>query len=537
MNDYCIIGSGPSAISAAVALTRLGVPVTMLDVGRTLDERRRTVVERLSIIAPSAWATADVDALKEGITASSQGIPLKRAYGSTHPFDAHGTHLDIECIGADVRPSFARGGLSTVWGAGLLPFHEDDLAAWPISASELAANIREVLSFVPCTGAVDSLDRLFPEDAKLRLALAPTSQGDAFLADAARARRSLEAHGVFVGRSRLAVDVDGTRGGRRPCERCGMCLYGCPYELIYSSEYTLRHLRTLPNFRYIPGIVVDRLTERNGGVIIDALDADSGARRQFHSARLFLGAGVVTSTAIVLKSMGAIGEPIRLQDSFYFLLPLLRFVGVPNLDRERLVTLAQAFVVMRDARVSRNLVHLSVYGFNDLMVDSFKAAGGYIGRGAIGRATAPMWSSLASRTLILGGALHSDESPGLSLTVVSAEAGRTRVRIEGEDSRRAKQIALRVATKLATQTAALRATPLVPAIRFSPPGRGFHAGGSFPMRLEVGKHASDTMGRPFGFERVHLIDASCFPSIPATTITLPVMANAYRIAVQAAKHR
>jgi len=33
---------------------------------------------------------------------------------------------------------------------------------------------------------------------------------------------------------------------------------------------------------------------------------------------------------------------------------------------------------------------------------------------------------------------------------------------------------------------------------------------------------------------VHLLDASVFPSIPATTITLTVMANAHRIATQAA---
>ena len=32
------------------------------------------------------------------------------------------------------------------------------------------------------------------------------------------------------------------------------------------------------------------------------------------------------------------------------------------------------------------------------------------------------------------------------------------------------------------------------------------------------------------FERVHLVDSSTFPSIPSTTITFTVMANAHRIA-------
>jgi choline dehydrogenase-like flavoprotein len=38
------------------------------------------------------------------------------------------------------------------------------------------------------------------------------------------------------------------------------------------------------------------------------------------------------------------------------------------------------------------------------------------------------------------------------------------------------------------------------------------------------------LGRPVGFERVSAVDAAVLPSIPATTITLTVMANAHRIA-------
>jgi len=40
---------------------------------------------------------------------------------------------------------------------------------------------------------------------------------------------------------------------------------------------------------------------------------------------------------------------------------------------------------------------------------------------------------------------------------------------------------------------------------------------------------TDTSGRPAGWRRVHAVDATVLPSIPATTITLTVMANAHRI--------
>jgi choline dehydrogenase-like flavoprotein len=49
------------------------------------------------------------------------------------------------------------------------------------------------------------------------------------------------------------------------------------------------------------------------------------------------------------------------------------------------------------------------------------------------------------------------------------------------------------------------------------------------MRRNPGAFEVDLQGRPTGFSRVHLVDASVFPSLPATTITLSVMANAHRI--------
>jgi choline dehydrogenase-like flavoprotein len=55
------------------------------------------------------------------------------------------------------------------------------------------------------------------------------------------------------------------------------------------------------------------------------------------------------------------------------------------------------------------------------------------------------------------------------------------------------------------------------------------------MRREPGDFESDVLGRPHGFDRVHIVDATTFPTIPATTITFSVMANAYRIAAGVAQ--
>jgi len=485
----------------------------MLDAGRTLEDSRVETVARLGALAPGEWSEADVHRLKEGVSATADGIPMKRLYGSDFPFRTDGTELSFDYSNAGVRPGFARGGLSNVWGAGMLPFHRDDIADWPFDASELDDGYRGVLSFVPSSGVKDALDGLFPIHSANLLNLPPGRQGQAFLRDAARSADALGRSGIVAGQSRLAVDA-------KACVRCGMCLYGCPYQLIYNSAFTLAQLLTLPNFRYEPGFVVERLREENGSVRIDGHDLTTGARRHFEAGRVLLGAGVASSTAILLASLGDFDVKIRLQDSFYFLVPLLRLAGVPDPGGENLHTLAQAFLVIRDASLGGEFVHFSIYGYNDLMIPSLKASMGAPGG----------LKSLVSRVMVAGGYLHSKLSPGLWMTLRPGA-----IRLEGEDSAGAIAVAKKAAMKLLRQGARLRAAPLIPAMRFPPPGRGFHTGGSFPMSREPLRHASDIEGRPCGFDRVHLVDASCLPSIPATPITLPVMANAWRIANRAAR--
>jgi choline dehydrogenase-like flavoprotein len=83
--------------------------------------------------------------------------------------------------------------------------------------------------------------------------------------------------------------------------------------------------------------------------------------------------------------------------------------------------------------------------------------------------------------------------------------------------------------KLLRHTRSLGAVPLAPLLRVGLPGQGFHTGGSFPMRDRPGAFETDVLGRVAGLARIHAVDATVFPTIPATTITLTAMANAHRI--------
>lgn len=54
------------------------------------------------------------------------------------------------------------------------------------------------------------------------------------------------------------------------------------------------------------------------------------------------------------------------------------------------------------------------------------------------------------------------------------------------------------------------------------------------MHHEAASGQTDTLGRPAGAGRIHVVDSSCFPSVPGGAITLTAMANAHRIATAVA---
>ena len=61
------------------------------------------------------------------------------------------------------------------------------------------------------------------------------------------------------------------------------------------------------------------------------------------------------------------------------------------------------------------------------------------------------------------------------------------------------------------------------------PGGSTHFGGSFEMSKDPNKFQTDILGRPFGLKKVHIVDASILPTLPAATIVYNTVANCIRI--------
>jgi choline dehydrogenase-like flavoprotein len=135
---------------------------------------------------------------------------------------------------------------------------------------------------------------------------------------------------------------------------------------------------------------------------------------------------------------------------------------------------------------------------------------------------------LEERMVIVQGYLHSDDSPSIAMTL-KRDGETDFLQLDAQPNPATRPAIKKVLRELLSQTRRLGGVVVPPMLQLAEPGRGFHCGGSLPMRASPGNFESDTLGRPRGWSRVHAVDASVLPAVPATTITFSVMANAHRI--------
>jgi ferredoxin len=526
---HCVIGSGPAGVACARALLARGANVLMLDAGLDLEPDRARVVSQMASARPPEWRPEQIARLKEGMAAGAKGIPLKLIFGSDYPYRETETHIPWQGQGVGVRPSLALGGFSTVWGAAMLPYRDADIENWPIRITDLEKHYRAVTEFTGLVAEHDDLEELFPLHCSEPHPLQPSRQAALLWNNLNRHRAQLRERGWRFGRARLALRAADTSKGIG-CVYCGLCMYGCPYGCIYNSADTVRELFGGKGFTYQRDVVVRSLREQAGKVIIEGYHRQTRTPMNFEADRVYLAAGVLPTAQLLLRSQGDYDRPLLLRDSQYYLFPLLLGRRAAGVQTESLYTLSQLFIEICRPEVSRHTVHLQVYTYSDLVGQAVRKT-----FGPFARPLELLARQLEERMVIIQGYLHSDESQAISLTLKRGDAtGADCLHVAAQPNPATRPAVKRVLREVLRQTRRLGGMVLPPMLQMADPGRGFHNGSSFPMREKPGEFESDCLGRPQGWSRVHAVDATVLPSIPATTITFSVMANAHRIGWEAA---
>ena len=527
MTRSLIVGSGPAAAGVALALARdPSQQITVVDIGHQLEPERREKLRHMSTRTPDEWDPADVDLLRaQPAGAGRKGLPQKRSYGSDYPFSDRGQLRSVTAVGhanASVI-SGAYGGLSNVWGSQVMPFTPATFDTWPFDAAALEPHYREILSEIPYAAEEDALAGHFPLIGK-GSALPPLAPRTSTVLDGfERHRARLEGLGVTVGRARLAFDPV-------PCVRCGLCMTGCPYSLIYSASQTFDRLRAAGRVEYVEGQLVVEVGQDDEAPYVVARDLGTGSHQRFEADRVYIGCGAAGTTRLVLSSLGIFDQDVQLGESAQFVLPMLSAKPVPDPRLRTEFTLNQFNMVVNLDDDWLDVSQIHFYPHNPAVVDALPGplrtkAGEPVARQILRRFTVglgylPSWESPVMRMRIRR-PTAGDDLPGL---VVSGD----------EQGAFGNRMFRRVARRMLQAAPALDLFPVLPMAILSAPGKSYHFGSSLPHRTSAadGPLTTDRQGRLRAWSRVHMVDASVFPTVPATTFTLTIMANAHRIATE-----
>lgn len=494
--DAIVIGSGPAGAVAARTLLDGGAKVLMLDVGKTLEPERAAAAAKLAAREPEAWAPGEAAALAG--EARTDAKRPKLVFGSDYAY-ASPAEARVDQDGTNVLVSHARGGLSAVWGAAMLPNPEGEFDGWPLGFAELEPHYAATAALVGVTA-----------DAK------PSDRARRLLARHAGNAATLGRRGLSSQPARLALDV-------ARCRSVGLCLSGCPYGAVWSSERLLEALLPRAGFSYARGVRVRRLVPTGEASVVEA---DQG--RTFRAPKVYLAAGALSSARIAAESLGLYDTPLPMLYQPYFLAPFLALGGGGDPEPERLHTLAQLFLGLSDPAVSRRRVHLQLYTYSGHIRAAVDDALGPLGRLVPGARRA-----LLSRLCAIQGYLHSEEGGTVWMTLrAAADGGPAEARLTAPPQAKRKAAVARVLRALLAARRDLGGLVLAPLTRHGLPGDGSHVGGTFPMSARPVGVQTDSLGRLARLPGVHLVDGAVLPSIPATTFTFTVMANARRIALE-----
>jgi choline dehydrogenase-like flavoprotein len=480
-----VIGSGPSGWVSARTLIMLGHKVTIIDSG-----------------------LIESDAIKIDTNNRSATLNRKLFFGSDLPYRSFPFGPLLTSQKVNPISSFARGGLSLVWGATMLPYCKEDTASWALDISTLDERFRDISKEIPITGAHDGLSSTYGNFYSRR-GFFPSGRMVRILEGVKR----IGSPEIQVGLSRLAVETG--MNGVDGCVYCNQCLNGCPSNFIWNSKDSPLEAKYLK-------MRVVKLKESSSGVEINAIDLLGKPHTLDGFGKVFLAAGSL-ETFRILATSKIIKDKGVLKDSATFFLPLF-MLPKSGMKLHNSFGLSQIFI-----RLNKTSSHVaSQYQLYEYSEDQIVQAKKAVPLGSL--IPNKILRFFLKRIVVAIGYLDGADSPGIQMHLLEDGSLLSDLDLNGISYKERNQVIRLQIKRLSKHIRKLGLFSIPFLTKILAPGEGVHFGSWLPMGDK-----SDLLGRPIGSQNIHIVDSSVLPTIAPGPITFTVMANAMRIAEEAAQ--
>ena len=513
--DIIIVGSGPAGVSAAFPLVKAGLRVLMVDGGGkpgVLPPEMDFLTARANDPKQWKWMVGeDFHALKMHDAVS----PKLRVPPLAYVFDQFEQNNRIAGENFITVGSLATGGLSNAWGCGVARFSKDEFTAFPFPESEMETSYADVALRMGISGGVaDDLSDYFGLDEWAQPPIELDKVQAHFLHRYNLSKDKFSTLGFRMGRARVAV-LNEDRNGRKACSLSGNCLWGCQRRALYSSADELPSLRKYENFSLQSGFLVDGLSRRGNYSAIEGKSLTDGECRTISATRIFLAAGTLATTRLVLQALNYRKEvPLLSSPTAAFMLWVPRFLGMPRMPSAGIGQLA--FTLPLNGGVT---------AFGATFVTTGIGISEFLRRAPLRRRNGvELFRNLLSSCIV--GNLF---LPG-NLTRASARLGeKNSLVVAGKHCDSVIPLMNEAARKLRRSYFKLGALLLPKSFTIGSVGGDIHYAGTHPMRLAPAPGETTSLGEVMSLEGVHVVDGACLPTLPAKSHTFMIMANADRI--------
>ena len=494
-----VIGSGPSGISVTSALLGNGYHVTMLDVGKKLEENILYIKNKLKLIDPTKWSN-EFASFKTMDFSKDSNLSPKRKFGSVFPY-----YIDKEIFTGSSNYRFygseAYGGLSNVWGCALLEPILSELQDWPNLVTEGIKNsnihVKELINSVTSSDYYNEINDLKISNAALTLL---------------KNNINNKISNINLFKTPLAINKN--------CKNCNMCMYGCVYDYTYSSNQTIENsFFNNINFLYLNNHKVLSVEEINGKVNVISLN--NGKEQLFIVDKVFIAAGMLATLKILWNSNIPIPNKLLASDSSYGIIPSLFFKNFKENEHHGLSHLSIDFF---DKPFDKFSFHGQLY-FNNPAVNE----GLFAIVKKLHLSFLKPFVNILSKYLVIGQVyLNSVHSNKISLEKIDNQ--KINISVKNSDTKYLKYASSIYKKRMKE----IGLFPIIFLSKYYPQGAS-KFGGALPHADIHEIHNTDLIGRPYGCKNIHVVDSTVLPSLPARNHSFLIMCNAYRIGIDACK--
>tara|TARA_B000000475_G_scaffold272142_1_gene272142 strand:+ start:1711 stop:3210 length:1500 start_codon:yes stop_codon:yes gene_type:complete len=283
-DSHIVLGGGLSGLVTARELLKANKKVVMLDAG-ILESKRSD--------------RSEFTAYKRNFKS-----PKFSFFDNSFAFSNFKRQLKIKEINFKSVGSLAYGGLSNIWGADIRAYNKEDLSSSHFSYKEYERVYSDLYKLITNVSDQDhDYERLVQITESKKYPHIDSRCKDLINSEI------LKKNGIYMEHSNLAI-LYKDKNDRKKCNYEGECLNNPPY--VFNAKFEIDELKQNKNFTYIPNTFIQSIKKDKDKYLIKTTNLKDSKITLFKTDKVFCSLGALSTTKLVLKMIGLIGQEVPL---------------------------------------------------------------------------------------------------------------------------------------------------------------------------------------------------------------------------------